>query len=200
MRRPPLPDIQKATDRLTLRRLRPDDESDFVEMLLDSAEAWAPWTPAPSEDLTPADRFRREFERGLRGARSGSHLRLGAFDEARSLVGLFSLNEIVRGVFQSAYAGWQVRATHSGQGLGTEGVRALLDIAFAQDPEGLGLHRVQANIMPSNAASLRIAEKVGFRREGEAERYLRIAGRWEDHVMFALTREEWCGNDGGASR
>ena len=34
-------------------------------------------------------------------------------------------------------------------------------------------------------------EKLGIRREGLAERYMQIAGGWEDHVLFALTREEW---------
>jgi ribosomal-protein-alanine N-acetyltransferase len=69
-------------------------------------------------------------------------------------------------------------------------VRALLDIAFAEVPEGLGLHRVQANIIPRNAPSLRIAEKVGLRRQGLALRCLGIAGQWEDHVMLAMTKEE----------
>lgn len=185
-----LPDVRKETRRLELRRLSWSDEAAFVAMLDESTEAWAPWTPA-SADVTPADRFRREVERAARGARAGTHLRLGAFEAEGRLVGLFSLNEIVRGVFESAYAGWQIRATDTGQGLGTEGVLALLDVAFACPPAGLGLHRVQANIMPSNAASLAVARKVGFRREGEALRYLSIAGRWEDHIMFALTAEEW---------
>lgn len=168
-------------------------------MLDDSADAWAPWNPAAPDGLSSRDRFRHELERGRVGLRSGTHLRLVAEDDAHRLVGLFSLNEIVRGVFESAYAGWQVRASDMGSGLGTEGVQALLDIAFALPPEGLGLHRVQANIMPSNAASLRIAEKIGFRREGEAKRYLRIAGAWEDHVMFALTAEEWDVGSGRSS-
>lgn len=188
---PGLPSIEKATDRLLLRLLRSTDQSAYMEMLDDSAEAWAPWNPAAPEGLSTSDRFRHELDRGLRGAGAGTHLRLVALDHGGRIVGLFSLNEIVRGVFESAYAGWQVRATDMGRGFGTEGVRALLDIAFAPEPDGLGLHRVQANIMPSNAASLRIAEKVGFRKEGEALRYLRIAGAWEDHAMFALTSEEW---------
>jgi ribosomal-protein-alanine N-acetyltransferase len=49
--------------------------------------------------------------------------------------------------------------------------------------------------MPANAASLRIAEKAGFRREGLASAYLKIAGAWEDHVMLATTREEWGGRE-----
>ena len=71
-----------------------------------------------------------------------------------------------------------------------EAMRAMLDIAFAPEPEGLGLHRVQANIIPENAASLRVAEKLRMRREGMALRYLHIGGAWRDHIMFAITAEE----------
>lgn len=201
-----LPSIVHETDRLTLRALRAEDEAAFVRLVSESVEAWRPWVPAGPPDTTAEDQFRRELDRSVRGARAGTHLRLAAFEQSGGdggtdedpaqasgsrLIGLFALNEIVRGVFQSAYASWQVGASHMGRGLGTEGVRGLLDVAFDADPEGIGLHRVQANIMPSNAASLRIAEKLGFRREGLAARYLKIAGRWEDHVMLALTREEW---------
>jgi ribosomal-protein-alanine N-acetyltransferase len=177
--------------------LRPpagEDEEAFVEALRGSARAWAPWTPETDPTLTPADRFRREMERARRGREAGTHLRLLGIHPEGGVVGLFALNEVVRGVFQNAYASWQVAARFMGDGYGTEGVRALLDVAFQEPPSGLGLHRVQANIMPANRASLRIAGKVGFRREGTALRYLRIAGRWEDHVMHAVTREEWPGS------
>lgn len=190
MRRP-LPDIVRRTERMRLRSLHAEDEAEFVRALVGSAEAWAPWTPAASPDQTPQDLFRRELDRSLRGARTGTHLRLGAFDDDGRLVGLFALNEIVRGVFESAYASWQVRTGFMRRGLGTEGVRTLMAIAFEPEPEGIGLHRVQANVMPTNEPSIRIAEKIGFRREGLAVRYLKIAGSWEDHVMYALTREEW---------
>lgn len=196
-----LPTIVHETDHLVLRALRPEDQAGFVRLVTESEDVWRRWVPAGLTDVTAEGQFRRELERSVRGARAGTHLRLAAFERgegegspeagSRVMVGLFALNEIVRGVFQSAYASWQVGASHMGRGLGTDGVRGLLDVAFDADPEGLGLHRVQANIMPSNAASLRIAEKLGFRREGLAARYLKIAGRWEDHVMLAITREEW---------
>ena len=168
------------------------DEAGFVEMVLSSVEAWAPWIPKVDASLTPAERFRREMERARAGAEAGTNLRLIA-SLGGKIVGLFALNDIVRGAFENGYAAWQVSARHMGHGIGTEGVHALLATAFEGAPRGLGLHRVQANIMPANRASLRLAQKVGFRREGIAERYLRIAGRWEDHVMHAVTREEWPG-------
>ena len=187
--------IVRSTPRLLLRPLEASDATAFVRMFEASREAWKPWTPARDPGVSDRDLFERELRRVRSGLRTGSHLRLGAFAADGVLVGIFALNEIVRGVFQSAYASWQVSADRWRTGLGTEGVRALLDVAFDPLPEGLGLHRVQANIMPSNAPSLRIAEKVGLRREGTALRYLLIAGRWEDHAMFAITRED---RDGAA--
>ena len=52
-----------------------------------------------------------------------------------------------------------------------------------------------ANFMPRNAASARVLEKCGFVREGLARKYLRIAGRWEDHVLTALINPA-AGDDG----
>lgn len=182
--------VQWRTPRLALRAFDESDEDEFVRVLDVSRDRWAPWIPARPDDWSPREQFRRELHRSATGAAEGTHLRLGAFLDDGRLAGLFSLNEIVRGVFQNAYAGWSISADAANQGLGTEGVRALLDIAFRPFPGGLGLHRVQANIMPANAPSLRIAEKAGFRREGVAARYLQIAGIWEDHVMLAVTAEE----------
>jgi len=179
------------TERMLLRAFRPTDIAEFARVAEASREAWKAWTPAHDPDLTERELFERELYRGMEGARLGTHLRLAGFADDGALVGMFSLNEIVRGAFHSAHAGWQVSADRMGRGFATEGVRGLVGVAFAAPPSGLGLHRVQANIMPSNVRSLRVAEKVGFRHEGHAERYLQIAGRWEDHVMLALTREEW---------
>ena len=175
---------------MLLRVLTSDDASEFTRVLGVSRAEWAPWTPSAPAGSSDADIFEQELDRAVRGREAGTHLRLAGFLDDGRLVGLFSLNEIVRGPFQSAYAAWSVSADRMRQGLGTEGVRALLDIAFDDPPGGLGLHRVQANVIPRNAPSLRIAEKVGLRREGLALRYLRIAGNWEDHVMLAVTREE----------
>jgi [ribosomal protein S5]-alanine N-acetyltransferase len=150
---------------------------------------WAPWSPAADVN-TPEALFDRQLERTLSGLETGKDLRLAAFLDDGRLAALLGLNEIVRGAFHNAYAGWRVAADVVRQGVGTEAVAGLLDVAFAPPPQGAGLHRVQANIIPENVASLRLAEKVGFRREGFARAYLHIAGQWRDHVMFAKVAEE----------
>lgn len=179
---------------MLLRRCEPTDIEELVRVLSVSEEEWAPWVPEPEGNPTAREMVERHVTRVGEGAEAGTHLRLNGFLDDGRIAGFFSLNEIVRGAFWSAYAAWSVTADVMGQGLGTEGARALLDIAFADPPEGLGLHRVQVNIIPSNTRSLRIAEKLGLRHEGVAERYLKIAGKWQDHVMFAMTQEEYEGS------
>ena len=76
---------------------------------------------------------------------------------------------------------------HAGAGLVPEGVVLIMRFGFDQ----LGLHRLEASIVPRNRASRRVAEKLGLREEGTALRFLQIRGVWEDHVRYAMTSEEW---------
>lgn len=172
------------TERLLLRPLTESDRAEFIRIHTVSRDHFRPWFPerdGPLDDL---------FDQNLEKNREGHcHLRcVGELPDGH-LAGFFNLNEIVRGVFQNAYASWSVSVDETGRGYGTEGVLALLDLAFSAGA-GLGLHRVQANIIPKNEGSLRLAERVGMRREGRARRYLKIAGRWQDHWMYAKTAEE----------
>jgi len=69
----------------------------------------------------------------------------------------------------------------------TEGLAAALDIAFRK----FKLHRVEVNVQPNNARSLALAERLGFTREGYSRRYVKIGGRWRDHVRLAMLAEDW---------
>jgi len=104
-----------------------------------------------------------------------------------AMVGVFNLSEIVRGVFQSAYLGYYAFSPHAGAGYMAEGLELTLAIAFRV----LKLHRVEVNIQPANVRSLALARDAGFVREGYSRRYVRIAGRWRDHVRLALLVEDW---------
>jgi ribosomal-protein-alanine N-acetyltransferase len=175
---------------MVLRPLCAGDRAEFVRVYVVSRTLFEPWLPTTSY-AQPLDRlFDQQLARCMNGARDGTQCRLvGVLDNQR-IAGFFNLSEIVWGAFQNAYASWSVSADVAGQGLGTEGAQALLDIAFLPQPQGLGLHRVQANIIPNNQASIRIAEKAGFRCEGLAKGYLQIGGHWQDHAMYAKIAEE----------
>lgn len=179
-----------TSERLLLRAPRTADVAELRRVLRKNHEHLAPWNPLPrpGEDPTTITavsnlilRQRREWKDG----RSYGFY-LASKDTPDRIVGRIALNGVMRGAMHGAYLGYWMDAEHLGTGLCTEGIRAVLDFAF-----GLAeLHRIQAAIMPRNARSLRVIEKLGFRREGYAERYLQIAGTWEDHILFARTREE----------
>lgn len=110
---------------------------------------------------------------------------LGAV-EGDDVLGYARISQITRGGFQNCYLGYAVGEPFTGRGLATSLVRA----AVAHALDELGLHRVQANVRTTNAASQRVLEKAGFRREGRALRYLALDGEWTDHDLFAITRED----------
>ena len=101
--------------------------------------------------------------------------------------GEINLSAVQRGPFQSSYVGYWMDEARAGQGYVPEALVVLARFAF----EDLHLHRVQIAIIPRNAASRRVVDKLGIREEGVALRYLEINGTWEDHVRYAITAEEW---------
>lgn len=176
--------LEVRTERLTLRTLSSEDRASWMDLHERSENHLRRWVPRSSEPLD------QQFDRALaRASDSDRHFLGVAVLKDGDIAGLFNLNEIVRGVFQSAYASWLLAARHTGKGYASEAVSALLDLAFSR-VGGIALHRVQANIMPENVKSVRLAERVGMRLEGKAERYLQIAGEWREHLMYAKTTEE----------
>jgi len=186
---PPL-STRLSTSRLWLRPPRTGDVGELRRLLRHNHAHLHPWNPAPRPGEDPTSitevsntvlRQRREWKTG----RSFAFM-LSLRSEPARLIGKIALNGVMRGAMHGAYLGYWMDVDHQNSGLCTEGIRAVLDFAFGP----ADLHRVQAAIMPHNPKSLRVIEKLGFRREGYAERYLQIAGKWEDHILFARTREE----------
>jgi ribosomal-protein-alanine N-acetyltransferase len=105
----------------------------------------------------------------------------------RAIVGAVELSQIARGNFRSAYLGYQIGAPFARRGYMREALATVLTQAFGR----LRLHRVEANIQPENAASIRLVRGLSFRREGLSRRYLKIRGRWRDHGRWALLAEDW---------
>jgi len=105
----------------------------------------------------------------------------------REIAGVVNISEIVLGLFRSAYLGFYALQPHSGKGFMSEGIGLALDVAFG----GLGLHRLEANVQPENRKSIRLLERLRFRKEGLSPKYLKIGGRWRDHERWALLSEDW---------
>ena len=179
-----------VTERLVLRPLRTGDVAEMRRALLTNALYLRPWSVAPGPGEDPASlasvsravlQHRREWKRGHTFV-----LVIAPREDESRVIGRIALSGVLRGAFQNAYLGYWIDHELQGRGLMTEAVRATSAFAFS----AAGLHRIQAAVMPRNARSLRVLEKSGYRREGIAERYLSIAGQWEDHVLFAMTCDE----------
>jgi len=166
--------------RVALRVARIEDASDLAALARSSRRLHRPWVYLPQT----AAEWKRRLRRPADGRTVSYVVRLR---ETGRVVGVVTLSEIVRGLFQSAYLAFYAHAAFAGQGLMTEAVREAVTRALTEH----GLHRVEANIQPGNLASRRLARSLGFRREGYSERYLKIGGRWRDHERWAVTRESW---------
>jgi len=167
-----------------LRPPRRADAAAFIAAARRSRSLHGQWTRAPAT----AERFALFVQRYAPRRQPAAHagfLVVRHGDDA--LVGAFSFSEIIRGAFQNAYLGYYAFVPHAGGGLMTEGLALCLDVAFRQ----LALHRVEVNIQPNNARSIGLVERVGFAREGYSRRYVKIAGRWRDHVRYAMLAEDW---------
>lgn len=174
------------SDRLLLRPVEPRDRDEIVSMYEAGREIEG-WSPS----LEPGTTFDRMFEEWL-DADPTRYIRLVAerLDGSAPprLSNVVAYTEIIRGVFQNAFIGWRTHPVLVGRGYCTEAVR--LAIRYAFDDGGLQLHRIQASIDPEKLASVRIAEKCGFRLEGVAQRYLFIDRKWRDFLIFAVTNED----------
>lgn len=158
--------------RISIRPVQASDEAAFTAAARASRRLHHPWVTAPCD----TEGFQRYLQRFDGSAHHGFLVA-----QPNRLVGAIHLTNIVMGAFCSGYLGYYAFAGSEGQGLMTEGLKAVVKHAF----KDLGLHRLEANIQPGNAASIALARRCGFQLEGYSPRYLKIGGRWRDHERWA---------------
>ncbi len=173
--------------------LRPLVASDFREwgkVRRRNGEWLTKWEPRPPEgqpnDTVDPAAFAARCGAREREWQLGTGYGFGIFVEGR-FAGEMNLSGVQRGPFQNAYVGYWIDRARAGQGYVPEALVVAARFAF----EDLRLHRLQVAIIPRNRPSRRVVEKLGLRDEGVALRYLAINGRWEDHIRYAITAEEW---------
>ncbi|MFZ9018341.1 MAG: GNAT family N-acetyltransferase [Ilumatobacteraceae bacterium] len=188
LRRQPMPRLTGR--RVLLRPLRPDDFAAWREVRVRNEDWLIPWEPLRSPSLPDPVRDRSAFESRCLARdreRTADHAYpFGVFID-QQFAGEVNLNNVIRGAMQSATIGYWIDRERAGRSYIAESVVVLSRFAF----EDLGLHRLEICIVPRNANSRRVMDKLAFREEGIAERFLEINGTWEDHVRYAITAEEW---------
>lgn len=181
--------------RIVLRQLVVTDFPQWREVRrrnVDWLTKWEPTRPLGAPDvIEDRDAFGIRCSSRQREQQLGVGYGFGIFVDG-SFCGEINISSVQRGPFQSAYVGYWIDEARAGNSYTPEAVVVLARHAFEQ----LGLHRLQISIIPRNAASRRVAEKLALREEGTALRYLEINGVWEDHVRYAITAEDWAERSG----
>lgn len=169
-----LPTLDGA--RVRLRPVRAGDEADLLAVFGD-AEHLRYWSHGPLEDLGAARRYREDIE-----ARVHEGLYKWAIAEADDrLAGTVALYAWDR-ANRRAELGFALRPDRAGRGLASDAVRTAIRFGIAE----MGLHRVEADVDPDNAASIRLLERAGFRREGHFRERWFTFGSWKDSAMYGL--------------
>lgn len=178
---PDLPPVLR-NESVEMRTPETSDYEAWADLRLRSREFLTPWEPVwPSNDLTRAA-FRGRIKRYWRDIENDAAFPFFIFSAGeRQLLGALTLSNVRRGVAQTASLGYWIGAPFARQGLMTSAIGLAMGFAF----DHLQLHRIEAACLPGNAASIALLARCGFEREGLAKRYLKIAGLWQDHLLFA---------------
>ena len=174
--------LELKTARLRLKTLTPKEASNVVSYLLDSRSFFDKWGPAVEDEYFKSAFQKERLITDIEKMEQGKLLRLWVFknEDLEQPIGDIGFSQIIWGGFQSCFLGYKIAERENGKGYATEAIEAGVDYVFNQ----MKLHRIEANIIPRNTASIRVVEKLGFEKEGLAKRYLKINGCWEDHLHF----------------
>jgi ribosomal-protein-alanine N-acetyltransferase len=162
-----------------LRLLRAEDAEPLARAYAQNREYLAPWEPVRPEEWYTEEGQEQAIRHSLEELLRGTALPLVLVQDG-SIIGRATLSSVVRGAFQNAHLGYWIAEHAKGQGIMTQTIGVLVEIAR----DGLGLHRLEAATLPHNVPSQRVLEKNGFEFYGLAHKYIQIAGSWEDHRIY----------------
>ncbi|MCM3337564.1 GNAT family N-acetyltransferase [Paenibacillus sp. MER TA 81-3] len=180
--------LELVTPRLKLTSI---DESKAIQVLdyvQRNKEFLKEWEILRAPDYYTLEAQKNLIHQDIQQMERGQLVRVWMYklDELEKIIGSITLSNIVKGGFLSCYLGYRIDEQERNKGYMTEGIKHMIEFAF----NILQLHRIEANIMPRNTASIKVVQKLGFHNEGAAKKYLKINGNWEDHVHMVLLNDD----------
>ncbi|MBB5018014.1 ribosomal-protein-alanine N-acetyltransferase [Chitinivorax tropicus] len=167
---------------LTLRMANDSDIHTLVEFYQRNQAFLQPFSPPWPDSMLELEAWPARLTSQWDEFLQGRGCKLYVFD-GRQVIGSIGISGIQRGPFQACFIGYELDEHAQGKGIATRAVRLVVDYAFTE----LGMHRVQANYMPTNERSGNLLRRLGFTVEGYARDYLYINGKWADHILTSLT-------------
>jgi ribosomal-protein-alanine N-acetyltransferase len=174
------------TSRLMLTIPGESDAARMTRYVTENKEHLAKWEALHDDEYFTESHWSNQIAQWRTEFQEDKSLRLMLLDRSNpesDILGHCGFSNIIRGAFHACYLGYSLDYRAVGRGLMFEALTAGIDYVFTM----LKLHRVIANYLPANARSGKVLRRLNFVVEGYARDYLRIAGRWEDHIMTSLT-------------
>lgn len=171
-----------------IRLIEPEDAESLLDYLVRNREFHRPFVPVPPEGYYTIAFQRQALLAGLNRRLEGMQYRFAITptETPERIIGITAITAIEYGAFRNGRISYMMDGEWTGHGVATRSVEQLVEFAFTR----LYLHRLEAHIMPRNAASRRVIEKCRFIEIGTGEKMVKINGVWEDHVIYARTADE----------
>ncbi|MGN0408196.1 MAG: GNAT family N-acetyltransferase [Bacteroides sp.] len=167
---------------IILRILSADDAEKVLQFYEKNKNTFSSY-----ETEKPEGFYTTEFQETLLHAEmesflKGVHVRYFLFDERfpDDIIGSISFFNIRHGHFEQCTTGYKIDEEYRRLGYGTK----MLSLATHIITQDFGIHRIEAYIMPSNIPSVHLAERCGYEAEGIAKGYVRLHGKWTDHLRY----------------
>lgn len=169
----------ELADDVVLREIRESDAPALLQAYLKNRDYLAPWEPERPASFFTLVNIRAMIQDDVYHEAVGDRVPL-IFQWGEAIGGILTLEHIVRDAWQSGELSFWLDPELSGRGLMTKSVTALTEHALSV----LALHRIVAGTLPHNANSQNVLRRCGYTQFGVAQDYLKIAGAWQDHIMF----------------
>lgn len=176
------------SERLILRSLIINDAEELYLFRTRNAEFFKPWSPTYPADYFNPDYHGKNLIQIESDVLKGILVQFGVYlkSDAKKMIGSVVFSNIIMGPFRSCFLGYRIDKDELNKGYASESIIAGSKYMFTDKK----LHRIEANIIPRNIASIKAIENAGFVYEGISKKYLNINGVWEDHLHYVLLNSE----------
>lgn len=186
-----IPEVESLqSERLLLKQLNESNAELVLDYLKANQSHFKPWIPEYGNEYYSVSHQKQLLKAYNDKTQKGEMVKFWLFEandfNDSRIIGDISFNNIVRGALQGCHVGYRMDKNYLNQGYMTEALSKAINFMFKVHQ----LHRIEANIMPFNQHSIELVEKLGFTKEGFSANYLKINGRWENHLRFALLNHE----------
>ena len=177
-----------STKRAILKIIEADKADLLLKYYLNNKHHLSPWEPIRAKEYFTLKNFKNLVASAQTAYQEGREYKFTALSlDQREVIGVCNFTGVCKGPFQACFLGYSISKKYEGKGYMHEILKGGIEFIFNE----IGLNRIMANYIPQNERSRKLLQRLGFEREGYARRYLKIAGKWEDHILTAKINESY---------